>query len=175
MPEDLQEILAAFTKDKKFNRKGPLCVALVMTQQARTAGLPLDSGQLLTEGGGQVLGLGKGAVQSILARHGITRVLASEGGRHLLEIWRYSRPRFSEDRTGFLFEMAIADLRQQWVIINCAYILFLLLYHYTTVMSLRSDLFQFTMYPYVYLICCVASLIYDIAISEPFTKIIKRT
>jgi hypothetical protein len=35
MPEDLQETLATFTKDKKFNRKGSLCVALVMTQQAR--------------------------------------------------------------------------------------------------------------------------------------------
>ena len=81
MPEDLRETLATFTKDKKFNRQGPLCVALVMTQQARKAGLPLDPGQLLTEGGGQVLGLGKGAVQSILTRHGITRVLASEGGR----------------------------------------------------------------------------------------------
>jgi Domain of unknown function (DUF4928) len=81
MAEDLQETLATFTKDKKFNRQGPLCVALVMTQQARKAGLPLDPGQLLTEGGGQVLGLGKGAVQSILTRHGITRVLASEGGR----------------------------------------------------------------------------------------------
>ena len=81
MPEDLQETLATFTKDKKFNRQGPLCVALVMTQQARKSGLPLDPGQLLTEGGGQVLGLGKGAVQSILNRHGITRVLASEGGR----------------------------------------------------------------------------------------------
>jgi hypothetical protein len=81
MPEDLQETLATFTKDKKFNRQGPLCVALVMTQQARKSGLPLDPGQLLTEGGGQVLGLGKGAVQSILNRHGISRVLASEGGR----------------------------------------------------------------------------------------------
>lgn len=81
MPEGLQETLATFTKDKKFNRQGPLCVALVMTQQARKSGLPLDPGQLLTEGGGQVLGLGKGAVQSILTRHGITRVLASEGGR----------------------------------------------------------------------------------------------
>ena len=81
MPGDLQETLATFTKDKKFNRQGPLCVALVMTQQARKSGLPLDPGQLLTEGGGQVLGLGKGAVQSILNRHGITRVLASEGGR----------------------------------------------------------------------------------------------
>lgn len=78
---DLQDALEAFTKERKFNRKGPLCVALVMTQHARTIGLPLDPGQLLTEGGGQVLGLGKGAVQSILKRHGITRVLASEGGR----------------------------------------------------------------------------------------------
>jgi Domain of unknown function (DUF4928) len=54
---------------------------MVMTQQARVKGLPLDHGELLTEGGGQVLGLGKGAVQSILHRHGVTRVLASEGGR----------------------------------------------------------------------------------------------
>ena len=37
--------------------------------------------ELLTEGGGQVFGLGKSAVQSILHRHDITRVLASEGGR----------------------------------------------------------------------------------------------
>jgi hypothetical protein len=55
-------------------------VALVVTNHARTT-LPLDSTKLLTDGGGQVLGLGKGAVQSILNRHGITRVLASEGGR----------------------------------------------------------------------------------------------
>ena len=81
MQGDLQEALNAFTKERKFNRKGPLCVALVMTQHARAKGLPLDPGELLTDGGGQVLGLGKGAVQSILHRHGISRVLASEGGR----------------------------------------------------------------------------------------------
>src|ERR1700688_700911 len=81
MPGDLHETLNAFTKERKFNRKGPLCVALVMTQQARANGLPLDSSELLTEGGGQVLGLGKSAVQAILQRHGIARVLASEGGR----------------------------------------------------------------------------------------------
>ncbi len=81
MPEDLQEILATFTKDKKFNRKGSLCVALVMTKQAKKTGLPLDPGQLLTKRGGQVLGLNKVAVQSILAGHGITSVLASEAGR----------------------------------------------------------------------------------------------
>src|ERR1700685_4423374 len=81
MSGDLQEALNAFTKERKFNRKGPLCVALVMTQQARLKGLPLDSDELMTEGGGQVFGWGKSAVQSILQRHGITRVLASEGGR----------------------------------------------------------------------------------------------
>ncbi len=73
--------LTAFTAGKSFRGKGPLCVALVVTQHARAMGLPLDSGKLLTEGSGQVLGLGKSAVQAILRRHGITRVLASEGGR----------------------------------------------------------------------------------------------
>jgi hypothetical protein len=53
----------------------------VVTERARNAGLPLDPEKLLTEGGGQVLGLGKSAVQSILRRHGIERVLAAEGGR----------------------------------------------------------------------------------------------
>ena len=52
MPGDLQDELNAFTKERKFNRKGPLCVALVLTQQARAKGLPLDSAKLLTEGGG---------------------------------------------------------------------------------------------------------------------------
>ena len=81
MPRDLLDALIVSTRERKFNRKGPLCVALVITQQARVRGLPLDPGTLLTEGGGQVFGLGKSAVQSILQRHGITRVLASEGGR----------------------------------------------------------------------------------------------
>jgi hypothetical protein len=78
---DLATALRDFSKDLKFSHKGPLCVALVITQHARTMGLPLNPDELLTEGGGQVLGLGKSAVQAILKRHGITRVLASEGGR----------------------------------------------------------------------------------------------
>lgn len=78
---ELREALQAFNKERKFSRKGPLCVALVITQHARKMGLPLDPEKLLTEGGGQVLGLGRGAVQAVLNRHGITRVLASEGGR----------------------------------------------------------------------------------------------
>lgn len=42
-------------------------------------GLPIDPEKLITEGGGQVLGLG--AVQSVLKRHDIERVLASRRGR----------------------------------------------------------------------------------------------
>jgi hypothetical protein len=79
---ELEQRLAAFVAAHKFRGKGPLSVALVVTQQARgLLGLPLDADWLITEGGGQVLGLGKGAVQAVLHRHGIDKVLASEGGR----------------------------------------------------------------------------------------------
>lgn len=77
----LQAALAEFTKEKRFRGKGPLCVALVVTQHAKKQGLPLDADSLVTEGGGQVLGLGKSAVQSVLRGHGIKRLLAAEGGR----------------------------------------------------------------------------------------------
>lgn len=76
-----QTELQKFASEKAFRGQGPLSVALVVTQHAKEMGLPLDSGKLVTEGGGQVLGLGKGAVQSVLKRHGIDRVLAKEGGR----------------------------------------------------------------------------------------------
>jgi hypothetical protein len=77
----LEKKLSQFVADKGFRGKGPLCVALVVTQHARAMGLPLDSEKLITDGGGQVLGLGKGAVQTVLNRHNIDRILASEGGR----------------------------------------------------------------------------------------------
>lgn len=76
-----QEDLAAFAAKKSFRGKGPLSVALVVTQHAKRMGLPLDPESLVTKGGGQVLGLGRNAVQAILRRHDITGVLASEGGR----------------------------------------------------------------------------------------------
>lgn len=77
----LRDKLAAFAAEAGFRGKGPLCVALVVTQHAKTKGLPLNADILLTEGGGQVLGLGRAAVQTILGHHGISRVLAEEGGR----------------------------------------------------------------------------------------------
>ena len=81
MPVDLKESLDKFVSEHEFKGKGPLCVALIVTQHAKKRELPLDPENLLTEGGGQVLGLGKSAVQSVLKQHGIERVLAAEGGR----------------------------------------------------------------------------------------------
>ena len=61
--------------------KGTLALFLVVTDHARKRGLPLDADHLVVDGGGQVKRLGRPAVQKILARHGITEVLAREGGR----------------------------------------------------------------------------------------------
>jgi hypothetical protein len=65
----------------KFLRKGGLCVALVVTETARMRGLPLKPEELRTDQRGQVAGLGKAAVQKIIEAHGITKILAEEGGR----------------------------------------------------------------------------------------------
>ncbi|MFH0883189.1 MAG: DUF4928 family protein [bacterium] len=81
MQKSLDQQLAKFCKDNRFLSKGPLSVALVVTQHAKDMGLPLNSEVLLTKKRGQVLGLGKSAVQAILKKHNINRVLASEGGR----------------------------------------------------------------------------------------------
>ncbi|MDA1099922.1 MAG: DUF4928 family protein [Proteobacteria bacterium] len=81
MSKDYKAELKKFTAKNRFKGKGPLCVALVVTEHARKMSLPLNSSNLVTEGGGQVLGLGKGAVQAILRRHDIERLLAAEGGR----------------------------------------------------------------------------------------------
>jgi hypothetical protein len=81
MAQKLYETLTGFVAEKSFRGKGPLCVALVVTQHARAMGLPLDPEKLLAKKGAQVRGQGKSAVQKVLKRHGIDRVLAQEGGR----------------------------------------------------------------------------------------------
>jgi len=79
--EDLRVRLDQFARENRMLSKGGLAVALVVTRHAKERGLPLDPADLLTDGGGQVRGLGKARVQSILKDHGIERVLAEEGGR----------------------------------------------------------------------------------------------
>lgn len=77
----IEALLEKFVEDNSVAGKGPLSVMLVVTRHAKERGLPLNEADLLTEEQGQVLGLGRAAVQSILADHKITRVLAEEGGR----------------------------------------------------------------------------------------------
>ncbi|MBJ7410245.1 MAG: DUF4928 family protein [Pseudomonadota bacterium] len=79
--DELAEALTSFAAEHSIRSKGALCLPLVVTDHAKVMGLPLDPNKLRTDKEGQVLGLGKGKVQQILARHGIERVLAEEGGR----------------------------------------------------------------------------------------------
>lgn len=75
------EELKHFFDVNQMGSKGALCVGLVVTREAIERGLPIDFSTLLTENRGQVRILGKAPVQKILGDHGITRVLAEEGGR----------------------------------------------------------------------------------------------
>lgn len=82
MSEELAKALERFLQDNPtFRGKGPLSVALVVTDRAEEYGLPLNPDELLSPRGGQVAGLSGGAVQTILKKHGIERPLAKEGGR----------------------------------------------------------------------------------------------
>lgn len=77
----LAEKLSEYKMQNKITTKGPLAVVLFITRKAKQDGLPLDSAVLKAGSAGQVAGLSKSAVQSILADHGIQRTLAAEGGR----------------------------------------------------------------------------------------------
>lgn len=78
---DLATQLVTFQKENKLTSKGKLATMLFVSNLARKKGLPLESSVLVTDRKGQVQGLGKSSVQSILKEYGIVRVLAEEGGR----------------------------------------------------------------------------------------------
>lgn len=73
--------LKKFFDENRMGTKGTLCLGLVVSREALDKGLPLEFDSLLTENKGQINLLGKSHVQKILGDHGITRVLAEEGGR----------------------------------------------------------------------------------------------
>lgn len=77
----IDEKLKEFAQKNRMKGKGPLCVALVVTRHGKKHEMPLDPKALLTDSGGQVMGLGKSAVQYILKEHGVVNVIAEEGGR----------------------------------------------------------------------------------------------
>lgn len=78
---ELEKRLSDYQKVNKLTSKGKLATSLFVSHLAKTKGLPLDSSILVTDQKGQVQGLGKAKVQSILNEYGIQRVLAEEGGR----------------------------------------------------------------------------------------------
>ncbi|MCB0095653.1 MAG: DUF4928 family protein, partial [Caldilineaceae bacterium] len=78
---DFEDQLVAFYQSEIGQSKGKLSVVLHVTRVARDGALPLEPGDLRTPGKGQVVGLSRSSIQSILADYGIHRVLAQEGGR----------------------------------------------------------------------------------------------
>lgn len=76
-----ESLLTEFSAQYRINGKGTLSLALFVTRKASEQTPPFSADNFLTEQGGQVAGLGRSAVQAILAYHGIDRVLAEEGGR----------------------------------------------------------------------------------------------
>lgn len=78
---NLEQRLHEYKEQKKFRGKGQLAVMLHITRLAAEHGLPLDAASLRTQKEGQVAGLSKSRIQTILKDHGIERILAEEGGR----------------------------------------------------------------------------------------------
>ena len=77
----LEKLLTDFRDSHSLKGKGQLAVMLHITRLAIENGLPLNPESLRTQKEGQVAGLGKGRIQTILKDYRITRVLAEEGGR----------------------------------------------------------------------------------------------
>lgn len=82
MPTDQLHLrLSEVQKENSVTTKGSFGVVLVLTRNTTDRSPPYNADEFLTKRGGQVRGLGRVAVQAILADHGIKRVLAEEGGR----------------------------------------------------------------------------------------------
>jgi len=81
MMSNVDKRLKEFQTEHNAFTKGPLSLLVQLTRAVRNKSFPLDSNDFLTENKGQVAGLGGGNLKKILKEHGITRTLASEGGR----------------------------------------------------------------------------------------------
>lgn len=73
--------LRSFQREKNIFTKGPLSLVIQLTRMFKGKDFPLDSNDYQTGGKGQVIGLGGANLRKILAEHGITQQLSSEGGR----------------------------------------------------------------------------------------------
>lgn len=80
MKQSIQDALHVFIKEKKL-REGGLSVVIQVTDLAKSLKLPIVPEELLTPEGTQVSCVSGPNIARILAEHGITRILAAEGGR----------------------------------------------------------------------------------------------
>ncbi|MFC1734718.1 DUF4928 family protein [Candidatus Hydrogenedentota bacterium] len=112
--EEVYGRLRQFATEHKVNSKGSLCVMLVLSRSASSRKPPFVADDFLTPQGGQVTGLGKAAVQSILNDFGISRVLAEEGGR--TSRGSIKRMRAYIDLLNTLAEDGVSDFRriEEW-------------------------------------------------------------
>jgi hypothetical protein len=81
MASNIEKRLKDFQNEHNAATKGPLALLIQLTRLAHSKSLPLDPQDFLTENKGQVAGLGGSSLKKILKEHGITQILASEGGR----------------------------------------------------------------------------------------------
>ena len=78
----LDSRLEKYASEHSIQSKGKLALVLFITDAAtRKDTTPFSANDFLTPQKGQVSGLSRQAVQKVLAKHGIDRVLAEEGGR----------------------------------------------------------------------------------------------
>lgn len=76
-----RDVLVKFDKEHIGLSKGSLSSVLILTRMAAAKSFPLKTAEFVTAKGGQVAGLGGGAVKKILADHSVERTLSTEGGR----------------------------------------------------------------------------------------------
>jgi hypothetical protein len=81
MSSGVKSRLKQFQIEQNIVTKGPLALLVQLTRMVQTRDFPLNSNDFLTENKGQVAGLGGGNLKKILKEHGVTQILASEGGR----------------------------------------------------------------------------------------------
>jgi hypothetical protein len=81
MNNSAENRLKRFQAEHNAVTKGPLALLVQLTRMIQGKKFPLKPDDFLTENKGQVAGLGGGNLKKILKEHGITQILAAEGGR----------------------------------------------------------------------------------------------
>jgi hypothetical protein len=81
MRNNAEDRLRQFQTKYNAVTKGPLALLVQLTRMVQGKKFPFKTDDFLTENKGQVTGLGGGNLRRILKEHGITQILAAEGGR----------------------------------------------------------------------------------------------